>query len=97
MENTYVMCSDPIFCPHVLILFRSFSERYSKEWILSTKSVSLCLSAFFGVSQMAVEDVSKGANDRPVEDVTIADCGEVCATWLGCLAADVSFPSSPST
>ena len=81
----------------MLILFRSFSERCSREWILSTRSVSPYLSAFFGVSQMAIEDVSKGGNDRPVEDITIADSGEVCVTSLGCLAADISVPSSPST
>ena len=29
--------------------------------------------------RQAPEDVVKGKNDRPVEDVTIVDCGEVCA------------------
>ena len=52
--------------------------------------------AVLGVSQLVVEDVAKGQNDRPKEDVIIVDCGEVCATPLGCLTTDIPVPSSPS-
>jgi len=32
--------------------------------------------------RQAPEDVAKGSNDRPVEDVIIVDCGEVCALFF---------------
>ncbi len=32
--------------------------------------------------RQAPEDVAKGSNDRPVEDIIIVDCGEVRAQFL---------------
>lgn len=40
--------------------------------------ISLVESATLIVVIHSAEDVAKGTNDRPSEDVVIADCGEVC-------------------
>jgi hypothetical protein len=45
--------------------------------------------------RQAPEDVAKGSNDRPVEDVTIVDCGEVRARFfVGHIVAYISISSS---
>ena len=46
---------------------------------------------------MALEDVSKGGNNRPSQDVTIVDRGEVRATSLGRHTADAPALAFPVT
>ena len=44
--------------------------------------------------RQAPEDVAKGSNDRPVEDVTIVDCGEVRAQFFLAISSLISILSS---
>jgi hypothetical protein len=45
--------------------------------------------------KQASEDVAKGNNDRPIEDVTIADCGEVRFQPFGLRRCSCFAPQLP--
>lgn len=53
------------------------------------------LISFHSMLRQAPEDVAKGSSDRPVEDVIIVDCGEVCAQFfVGHIVTHISILSS---
>jgi peptidyl-prolyl cis-trans isomerase B (cyclophilin B) len=45
--------------------------------------------------RQAPEDVAKGSNDRPVEDIIIVDCGEVRARFFGLYPHSYLDPQLP--
>ena len=46
--------------------------------------------------RQAPEDVAKGSNDRPVEDIIVVDCGEVRAQFYLATSSLISRSLAPS-
>lgn len=68
-----------------ILAFRSFLAKSLRVWTSSTKLVRLTLGYFrHGLRLLFIylENVPKGANDRPTVDVVIADSGEVRSLYI---------------
>ena len=68
-----------------ILAFRSFLGKSLRVWTSSTKLVRLTLGYFRQSLRLLfiyLENVPKGANDRPTVDVVIADSGEVRSLYI---------------